>query len=147
MKDHALSLSVAYAIAPETALRVYAHDLELVDDGAGGFEHQKPSEIERRAVLIKSESEPLVGSASYARGLVEITVESDSDEDNSETHAQRVTAVADTMADLAKLQAGAAKVGELELLGKACPTQTNPETVQRAFSTVLSYRIGYKRTV
>ncbi|MHA3773663.1 hypothetical protein ACXR0O_19175 [Verrucomicrobiota bacterium sgz303538] len=144
MRDHDLALAIARALAPALAVRVYAHDLEMAEDGAGGFEPREPEELQLPAVLVKCQSEALAGSANFARGTVEITIASQSDDDTSAVHSARVAAVADVMADHAGLVAACSIDGRVELLGRACTIDTNPETEQRAFLTPLTYRLGYR---
>lgn len=147
MRDHDLALAIAYALAPALAVRVYAHDLVLIEDGAGFFQPETPEELQFPAVLIKSQSEALAGSSMIAKATVEITIESQVDDDDSATHSARVQVVAQRMADFSALMEGCQQEGRVALLGKACAIDTSPEVEQRAFLTVLTYRIGYRATV
>lgn len=144
MNDHALSLAIAHAIAPEVAVKVYAHDTLVTEDGSGNFTLAERAGIELPNVLIECESEGLAGSRSVCRARVRITLESLADEDSAEVHAARVAVVAGIMAEVAALdEAAEAAGGTVGFCGRPALQQSDVSGEKRAFITVLPYVVGY----
>ena len=142
MNDPQVALAVGTLLESLEALQgcaVCAHFERIVN---GEVLPAEP-EIPLPAVLIESKSDPLAGSATYATATVQLVVESQSDDDSAAVHNARASAVVAAMADFAALSAAFRKRG-LQLLGKAAPTQSDPDVEQRALRAVFPYKIGYQ---
>lgn len=141
MNEHDAARAFAHALATRPGLElvnVFGHDVYVSPAGV----ESPAAGLVLPAITITIKSEALSGSATIARATVEITVESQADDEKSEVHSTRVQIVKATMADLATLQLGFAEVPSVQLLGRPALTDTDPDAEHRAFRTPLTYRAG-----
>ena len=141
MNEHSAALAFAHAIAILPGLElvnVYGHDVYISPAG----EESPAAALVLPAITITIKSEALSGSATFARATVEITVESQADDEKSDVHSARVQVVKETMKSVAALSVGFALVPTVELLGRPSLSDTDPDAEHRAFKTPLTYKAG-----
>ncbi|HEV7405162.1 MAG TPA: hypothetical protein VGO11_19620 [Chthoniobacteraceae bacterium] len=152
MRDYDVSIAVGQAIAARLAaayatdpdqvglVHTYAHGAETLADGTI---LERPADLLLPAVLIESKSSPLASSFSFMRMDLQISVESQVDDDTAAQHDARIRVVNAALSDLTAL--GIKFTGRgLELIGRPSPQMTEPGVEQRADRTVLAFRGGYR---
>lgn len=140
--DTALSIAHALATSPDPAMaavHIYAHDSEVLPDGSV---HNHVEEIFQPAALVEVRFDALAGSSSIGKARVQITVESQSDDDDAELHAAREKAVRALLADIPTLQAAFGHVGLVTLLGRPAMVDNDPNVKGRAFVTPMTWVMG-----
>lgn len=141
MNEHDAARAFAHAIAIRPGLEqlhVYGHDIIVTADG----EEYPAGDLVLPAVLITVKGEALSGSATVSRATVEISVESQADDETSASHSARVQIVKEAMASVGMLSLGFAVVPSVRLLGRPALVDNAPEVEHRAFKTPLTYRAG-----